>query len=147
MLWPNLFIRFGGFFFFAEIFEVPKVDLGFAISATAVDEKENFQQMKDVIKSMIDKYGRGDVLYAVIVFGEEPSIKVRFNSNFVTDEVLKGFINTMGKTPGASLSKALMQAKEVSLNGLLIYFYATVIFIGSRRVGRDGLVISRIEIL
>ena len=95
--------------------EVPEVDMIFAISATAqLDELENFQQMKEIINAMIDKYGRGDIMYSVIVYGDEPSRVVNFKANFDSDEALMDFISKMGKSRGASLAKALKLAKEVN---------------------------------
>ena len=86
----------------------------FAVSANAqLNELANFRQMKDIINAMIDKYGRGNIMYAVIVYGEEPSRLVRFTTNFDSDEALMGYISKMRKGRGASLTKALQLAKEV----------------------------------
>lgn len=86
----------------------------FAISATSqLDEMANHKQMKEIINAMIDKYGRSDILYSVIVYGEEPSLVVSFNNVFATDEGLMDVISKMGKSRGASLTKALKLAKEV----------------------------------
>ena len=95
--------------------EVPEVDVIFAISANAqLNELANFRQMKDIINAMIDKYGRGDIMYAVIVYGEEPSRLVRFTTNFDSDEALMDYISKMRKGRGASLTKALQLAQEVN---------------------------------
>lgn len=95
--------------------EVPEVDMIFAISANAqLNELANFRQMKDIINAMINKYGRGDIMYAVIVYGDEPSRLVRFTTNFDSDEALMDYINKMRKGRGASLTKALQLAKEVN---------------------------------
>ena len=86
----------------------------FAISAASqLAEAENFQQMKEIINAMIDRYGSGDILYSVIVYGEEPSRIVSFKTNFATDEALMDVISKMGKIRGSSLTKALKLAKEV----------------------------------
>ena len=86
----------------------------FAISSTSQrDEGDNFKQMKEIINAMIDKYGRGDILYSVIVYGEEPTRVVSFKMSFETDEALMDVISKMGKIPGASLNKVLRLAKEV----------------------------------
>lgn len=87
----------------------------FAISANAqLNEFANFRQMKDIINAMIDKYGRGDIMYSVIVYGEEPSRLVRFTTNFDSDEALMDYISKMRKSRGASLTKALQLAEEVN---------------------------------
>lgn len=99
----------------SDIVEVPEVDMIFAISANAqLNELANFRQMKDIINAMIDKYGRGDIMYAVIVYGDEPSRLVRFTTNFDSDEALMDYISKMRKGRGASLTKALQLAKEVN---------------------------------
>ena len=103
------------YFSLSDIVDVPEVDVIFAISATAqLDELANFQQMKEIINAMIDKYGRGDILYSVIVYGDEPSRLLRFTDNFDSDEALMDFITKMGKNRGANLTKALILAREVS---------------------------------
>jgi len=102
------------FLLLSDIVEVPEIDMIFAISANAqLNELANFRQMKDIINAMIDKYGRGDIMYAVIVYGEEPSRLVRFTTNFDSDEALMDYISKMRKGRGASLTKALQLANEV----------------------------------
>ena len=101
----------------------------FAISSTSqLDEGGNFKQMKEIINAMIDKHGRGDILYSVIVYGEEPTRVVSFKMSFETNEALMDVISKMGNIPGASLNKVLRLAKEV-LNALcsvqLTYTHST----------------------
>lgn len=102
-------------FSLSDIVEVPEVDMIFAISATAqLDKLANFQQIKEIIIAMIDKYGTGDILYTVIVYGEEPSRLVSFTDDFGSDENLMNVISRMGQRRGANLTKALMLAEEVN---------------------------------
>ena len=102
-------------FSLSDIVEVPEVDMIFAISATAqLDKLANFQQIKEIIIAMIDKYGTGDILYTVIVYGEEPSRFVSFTDDFGSDENLMNVISRMGQRRGANLTKALMLAEEVN---------------------------------
>lgn len=102
------------FIFFSDIVDLPEIDMIFAISATArLDGDENYKQMKKIINAMIDKYGTGDILYAVIVYGEEPTLEVSFKTSFASDEALTNIVSAMGSASGASLTKALQLAREV----------------------------------
>lgn len=57
--------------------EIPPIDMGFVISATAVEADDNFKQMKNIIDRMILKYGSKTIRYSMIVFGDRPDIKIR----------------------------------------------------------------------
>lgn len=86
----------------------------FAISSTSqLHGTKNFKQMKEIINAMVDKYGVGDILYSVLVYGEEPTRIVTFKTSFETDEALMDAISKIGTTPGASLTKVLKLAKQV----------------------------------
>lgn len=61
--------------------------------------------MKDIINVMIDKYGRGDIMYLVIVYGDELLCLVCFIINFDLDEVLMDYISKMRKGCGVLLIK------------------------------------------
>lgn len=61
--------------------------------------------MKDIINVMIDKYGRGDIMYLVIVYGEELLCLVCFIINFDLDEVFMDYISKMRKGCGVLLIK------------------------------------------
>ena len=98
----------------AELPKVSEIDLGFLISANAVSADENFQKIKDVINEIIDQYGKERLRYSVIVFGDTPSVKVRFNEIYQTEERLKRFVDTLPKPTGApALDKALEEAKKL----------------------------------
>ena len=93
---------------------VPMVNLIFAISALSSNANEKFQKMKDVIKKMVDEYGKERIHYSLIVFGEEASVELRFSRTFDTDSQLKAFIDAKGReTDGAALDKALKKATEL----------------------------------
>ena len=89
---------------------IPKTDLVFAISANALKSQENFQQMKEIIKSMIDNYGTSSIHYAVITFGNMPNIKISFNDALVDDKTLLSLVDGAQKSSGALLDKALEAA-------------------------------------
>lgn len=102
------------FIFFSDFVDLPEIDMIFAISAKAqLDGDENYKQMKKIINAMIDKYGTGDILYAVIVYGEEPALEVSFKTSFPSNEALTDIVSAMRSASGASLTKALQLAREV----------------------------------
>ena len=100
--------------YFSDVIQLPETDMIFAISATSLlNQEENFGQMKEIVNFMIYKYGTGDILYSIIVYGDEPRRVVSFKSIFKTDEALMDAIDKIGRLPGASLNKVLKLAKEV----------------------------------
>ena len=88
------------------------MDLVFALSANALKDSENFQQMKDIIKAMIDQYGKSSIQYAVITFGNVPVTRISFNAAFLDDEALKSLVDSVQKSSGALLDSALAEAKR-----------------------------------
>ena len=93
---------------------IPDVDVAFALSSSAVDANENFQQMKDIIKAMVEAYGKQKVHYSLITFGDTPSVKVKFSELFPTDDMLKGFIDAIPRSSGTpALAKALDEARKL----------------------------------
>lgn len=96
-----------------EIPGVVETDLAFAITANAPDSTRTFRQMKNILQSIIQKYGRGKIRYAVITFGNTPEVKVDFNSNFASDQALVNLLNALPKTSGASLDKAMEEARKL----------------------------------
>jgi hypothetical protein len=97
----------------SEIPGVVEVDLAFAITANAPDSTSTFRQMKKIMQSIIEKYGRGKIRYAVITFGNTPETKVDFNANFANDQALINLINALPKSSGASLDKAMEEARKL----------------------------------
>ena len=83
------------------------------ISARAAAATRNFRRMKDTINAIVDEYGLGRVRYAVIVFGDVPAVKVRFEDEFTSADKFKAFLDAL-PTPsgGAALAKALIEARK-----------------------------------
>lgn len=102
------------YYFLAAIPKVLDLDLAFAISANAaLDANENFNKMKDIIDWVLNKYGVGKIQYGVVVFGNTPSVKVRFTQP-VSEEKLKTILqNTARNTGGANLEKALDEVQRL----------------------------------
>ena len=68
--------------------------------------------MKDIIKEVIDKYGKSRISYGLITFGSVPETKIRLAEYFNTENDLKRFVDASGKPSGAALDKALVEAKK-----------------------------------
>ena len=101
-------------FLFTELPKIPKIDLGFAISTGSFGAVTNLQTVKDTIKSVIDRYGKSDIRYSFIIFGNEPSERVRFTeSERYTIEILKDRVDRLARISGAALDKALDKAKKM----------------------------------
>ena len=95
-----------------------KIDLGFAISATAVIADETFQKIKDTVKSIIKKYGVGNLRYAVISYGSDAKLVVSFQSNFSALENWLTTIDSIQLEQGTpAMGKALQKAKQMFQSG------------------------------
>ena len=90
---------------------IPEMDLVFALSANAAKDGEHFQQMKDIVRALIDKYGTTRLQYAVITFGNVPRIAMSFNAASRGEEALKRLLDSLQKSSGALLDKALEESK------------------------------------
>lgn len=99
---------------FTDLPSVPVVNLIFAISAVSSNANEKFQKMKDIIKTMVDEYGKERIHYSLIVFGGGPSVELRFSQTFESYSQLKAVIDATGRaTDGAALDKALQIAAQL----------------------------------
>lgn len=61
---------------------------------------------------MIDRYGTSSIQYAVITFGNVPITRISFNTAFSDDEALKRLVDSVRKSSGALLDRALSEAKN-----------------------------------
>ena len=100
-------------YFDADLPIIPEVDLAFAISANAAQSEANFQKMKDVIGEVVDVFGKERIHYSLIIFGSSPDVKIMFNDEFRSDELLKTFIELLPIAAGSALDAALQKAKEI----------------------------------
>lgn len=103
------------FILIADLPSVPVVDLTFVVAVGSVtDANANYRKIKDIIKKVIDHYGKERIGYSLIVSGETPLIKVRFSEIFPTDDSLKAFVDSLPiPTRVGFLDKALEKAKEL----------------------------------
>ena len=99
---------------FTELPRIPKLDLGFAISIGSTNANANLQKIKDTIKAVIDRYGKRDIRYSFILFGNVPSKIVRFaESELYTIEFLKNRVDSFSSISGSPLDKALDEARKM----------------------------------
>lgn len=91
---------------------VPETNLAFAISATGFEAEDTQRYIKDIIKSIITKYGTERMEYSVIVYGDSASPEVKFGDIFESDaELIKAVDNIPGVSGVPSLDKALKEAQ------------------------------------
>ena len=94
---------------------VPRIDLGFVISATTVSASDTFQRIKDTINTIIDEYGVASRLrYGLVVFGREAVLKLSFSEESADVNSLKAKITSTQRPDGEpNLQKALEEAKKL----------------------------------
>ena len=69
--------------------------------------------MKDIIDWVITKYGVDTIQYGIVVFGNTPSVKVRFTQP-VNDDQLKTILQNAGKNrAGSNLRRALDEVQRL----------------------------------
>lgn len=97
---------------FPEYVVTEKIDLGFALSATALNARETFAKMKETVKSIIKKYTVGNLRYAVIVYGSDAKVLLSFERNFpALENWLSSVDNMRIEQGGPALEKALQKAR------------------------------------
>ena len=93
--------------------EEERLDIGFALSATALNSDDNFMKMKSVLDEIFDSYSPSATRYSVIKFGKTPVVELDFGD--VSDptelrEVLQGITKN---NQGADLARALRKARQL----------------------------------
>ena len=96
--------------------KVPEVDLGFIISAGSSDAAENVHQLKDVIKSFIDKYAMHRLQYGIISYGKTPTIELTLTDSLKPDvtQRIEAIVMPSG-TP--DLTRALELGEQLLIPG------------------------------
>lgn len=106
--------RIENIFLISSTEPIPELDLAFALSADALDADRTFNLLKDAVTSIVDKYGKDKVKYAVIVFGANAETRLNFGDLSVDLDGLKNNINNMKRPLGQpNLRKALIEADLV----------------------------------
>ena len=91
---------------------VTDMDLAVVISATSPNAGVNFAKIKEIIQDVIEMYGVQRVYYSVILFGRDPTIRIRFNQQFTEDNLRRSIDLLPRPSSGVSLDAALQKAKD-----------------------------------
>ena len=91
---------------------VPEVDLGFIINAGSSDAEENFEQIKEIMTSFIDKYSMNRLRYGIISYGSTPKVEATYEIEGDSD--LRYLIDRIRQPIGTpNLSDALRLGKDL----------------------------------
>ncbi|XP_022783430.1 coadhesin-like [Stylophora pistillata] len=92
----------------------PDVDVGFAISAASANSDEIFSLMKEIINTIIDRYGVNKVRFSFIIYGSRVTTRFTFDNAPITQEELIKAVNGTDKVTGdPDLEKALEEAEKL----------------------------------
>lgn len=109
---------FSIFFLSSDRPKIPEIDIAFALGADSLRSSINFQSMKDIIKEIVNEYGSYKFNYAVVAFGDDPSVRLRFDSKFPSDTDLNRAIERIPKSfGGLSLDKGLQKSQDLLNTG------------------------------
>ena len=102
----------------ADTRDIPDIDLVFALSAAAVDADDTFDKMKDTVDTIIKQYGTDKIRYALMTFGDTPSVIVDF-SDGRGKEALRTTVQQLSRPTGdPDVEKALKEAENLFDNAL-----------------------------
>ena len=91
-----------------------KVDLGFAISVTDSRTEQTYENMKNVVKYIVDTYGLASIRYAVLMFGNSARTYIPFSQTFPDKITLTTLLDSLPPLRGGpDLRKALEEAKTL----------------------------------
>lgn len=96
-----------------------KLDLLFALSATALKSDDNFIKMKSVIAEILNTHGSSSVRYSIITFGKYPDVELDFQEQIDSKGIRARLQNISKNSEGVDLSRALKKASELLNNATL----------------------------
>lgn len=95
---------------------VPKIDLGFALTAASTDAEETFSLMKSTVKYIVNTHGQKRLNFAFIVFGDTATTPINFRKGIPTDDELIKAIKRIRRSVGTpDIARGLEGAKNVFL--------------------------------
>ena len=101
-------------FFLPERIMLPKIDLMFILSSQSSKSFKTFPYIKDVVTSIIQNYSTNQIHYAVVLYGNEPSVVLTFSDGVTDPDQLVELVSSASNIPGGSaLDKALLRAKQI----------------------------------
>ena len=100
-------------FFLDRLFNVPKLDLVFAISSTSTDADETFELMTSTVKSLVQTYDTSNIRFGLLVYGDDATVVVDLKNNTYAGKV-KEHLTAITPSIGLSaLDKALEAAAKM----------------------------------
>ena len=83
----------------------------FVVSAQA---SNSLSYMKDVITDIMQNYSTNLIHYAVVLYGDQPLVVLKFSDGVTDPDQLAGIVSSAPEVPGNSaLDKALQKAKQL----------------------------------
>jgi len=68
--------------------------------------------MKNIINSVVTRYGTNRIHYALMTYGDEAKVTISFSDKISDPSQLTPFINVLSRSPGpSSIEKALTEGK------------------------------------
>ena len=93
---------------------VLKVDLGFAVSVTDSGAEQAYENMKNVMKYIVNTYGLASIRYGVLMFGNSANTYIPFSQTFPDKMALTTLLDSFPPLRGGpDLRKALEEAKTL----------------------------------
>ena len=93
---------------------LPKIDLMFVLSSQSSTSFKTFPYMKDVVTNIMQNYSTNQIHYAVVLYGNEPSVVLEFSDGITDPDQLVELVSSVSNIPGGSaLDKALQRAKQL----------------------------------
>lgn len=90
------------------------VDLGFAISVTDIRANETYENMKDVVKYIVNTQGIANIRYGIILFADSANTYIPFSHTFPDKGTLMSLLDAFPAPLGSpDLQKALDEAKSM----------------------------------
>ena len=90
------------------------VDLGFAISVTDAGANQTYENMKNVVKYIVNTYGIGSIRYGVILFVDSATTYIPLSQTFPDKLLLTSLLDRYPAPQGEpDLQKALEEAKSM----------------------------------
>lgn len=97
----------------ADARDIPDIDMVFALSAAAVEAEDTFDKIKDTVDTIIKQYGTDKIRYALMTFGDRPSVIVDF-SDGRGKEALRTTVQQLRRPTGEpDVEKALKEAEKL----------------------------------
>lgn len=93
---------------------LPKIDLMFVLSSQSSKSFKTFPYMKEVVTDIMQNYSTNQIHYAVVLYGNEPSVVLKFSDGVTDPDKLVEMVSSASNVPGGSaLDKALQTAKQL----------------------------------